>query len=165
MSITQRRFDLILVGWICAIMCVLPLLEIWVATGYVPAIVRGWIEIYARGGDPLVAHMPFYARYVFIVHAFAFTPLHVLMIVGLVRCKPWFTLVAVAYVAAGLTIDGLSLPAEVVVHVVVRRAVHGAQGAPRVARLVQAALPNRRLTKRTRRARGRRWRRSVARSR
>ena len=88
-------------------MIVLPLLEIWVATGYVPALVRGWIAAYARGGDPLVEAMPFYARYVFIVHAFAFTPLHIAMVIALLRCKPWFPLVAVAYVAAGLTIDGL----------------------------------------------------------
>jgi hypothetical protein len=73
----------------------------------VPLVVRGWIERYAAGGDPLVAHMPFYARYVFIVHAFAFTPLHVAIIIGLWRCRPWFPTVAVAYVSAGLTIDGL----------------------------------------------------------
>lgn len=116
LPITKRRFDLNLVGWIAAIMCVLPLLEIWVATGNVPSIVRGWIEFYARGGDPLVAHMaivahvPFRARYVFIVHA----------LLNRIR---------------------RSVPAEVVVHVVIRRAVRGAQGAARLSRDVRDIVP------------------------
>lgn len=97
--------DRVLVLLIAGFFVPLPLIELWFAIGWEPGWARALIDGYAELGDPLVAARTSWGRFVFVVHTFVYQPVHVLLLVGILRRRWWTGLLAVSYAASGLTTD------------------------------------------------------------
>lgn len=102
----QRRLDIVLIAFTVGFFIPLPLIELWFAIGWEPAWATALIDGYAALGDPLVAARTVHGRFVFVLHTFVYQPIHVALIIGLLRNAPWTRLLALLYAASGLTTDG-----------------------------------------------------------
>lgn len=105
LPIRKRPLDLVLVALTVGFFIPLPLIEIWFALGWEPAWATSLIDGYAALGDPLVAARTGHGRFVFVLHTFLYQPVHVALLVGLVRDARWTRLLALLYAASGLTTD------------------------------------------------------------
>lgn len=106
LPLSRRRLDLALVLMTVAFFIPLPFIELWFAIGWEPSWATPLIDGYAALGDPLVAARTFYGRFVFVLHTFVYQPIHVALLVGLIRGRRWTRDLALVYVASGLTTDG-----------------------------------------------------------